>query len=285
MLCLHRLKWLLPAALLVLLLPGCGTPPSVQQPGAPAGSTGTPADSTPAPAGTPAATSLAGTQWILTGYGPAAEPLTPPEGARVTADFTADQVGGTAACNSYCGSYTTDGQRLTIGALVQTEMACLRDDLMTLERVFLQALGGATAYAVDGDTLTIDYDGGVLRFTRSAPQATLPLEGTPWELTAFGTGESVSSLIAGSRITAEFTQGQVGGSTGCNEYGGSYSLQGTSITFGEIIATRRARAQEEFMAQEQAFLEALQTAKEATLDGRDLRIEHAGGTLYFTAAG
>lgn len=284
MFCLRRLQWLLPAALLVLLLPACGNPPTASQPGAGSGGTSTPTDSTPAPAGTPATASLAGTQWVLTGYGPAAEPIALPEGARVTADFTGDQVGGTAACNSYSGSYTASDGSLTVGALVQTEMACLREDLMALERVFLQALGAATAYAVDGDTLTIDYDGGVLRFTRSAPQATLPLEGTPWELSAFGTGESVSSLITGSRITAEFTQGQVVGSTGCNEYGGSYSLQETAITFGEIVTTKVACA-EEIMAQERAFLEALQTAKEMKLEGRELRIEHAGGTLYFTAAG
>ncbi len=284
MLFMRRLRWLLPAALLVLLLPACGNPPPASQPGVGAGGTSTSTDSTAAPAATPAATSLAGTQWVLTGYGSAAEPLAPPEGAQVTAQFTGDQVQGTAACNSYSGSYTADDQRLTIGALMQTEMACLREDLMELERVFLQALGAARAYAVDGDTLTIDYDGGVLRFTRSAPQATLPLEGTPWDLNAFGTGGVVSSLIAGSRITAEFTQGRVGGSTGCNEYGGSYSVQETAITFGEIVATKRA-CTEEIMAQERAFLDALQTAKQATLEGRELRIEHAGGTLYFTAAG
>ena len=284
MVSLHRLQRLLPAALFVLLLTACGTPPTASQPGVGAGGTSIPTGSTPAPAATPAATSLAGTQWILTGYGPAAELIAPPEGAQVTAEFTGDQVGGTAACNSYSGSYTADGQRLTIGGLMQTEMACLREDLMALERVFVQALGAATTYAVDGDTLSIDYDGGVLRFTRSAPEATLPLEGTPWELTAFGAGESVSSLIAGSRITAEFTQGRVSGSTGCNEYGGSYSMQESAMTFGEIVTTKVACAQE-IMAQEQAFLEALQTATQATIEGGELRVEHAAGTLYFTAAG
>jgi heat shock protein HslJ len=112
-----------------------------------------------------------GTQWVLTGYGPAAQPVALPDGAQVTAEFTSDQVKGAAPCNSYGGGYSVDGKRLTVGQLVQTERACLREDLMALESTFLKALSAATSYTIDGDTLTIDYDGGVLRFSRSVPAA------------------------------------------------------------------------------------------------------------------
>ena len=282
MACLRRLQRLIPAALWLLLISACGDALVTPERGASVRGTSVADSSTPTSAGPTDAAPLAGTRWVLAGYGPVAQPRTLPAGAQVMAEFTADQVQGTAACNHYFGSYTVDGPHLTIRELGQTEAACLREDLMALERMYLQALNAATGYALAGDTLTIDYDGGVLTFARSMPPATLPLEGISWELTAFGTGQVVSSLFDESRITAEFTQGRISGSTGCNSYSGSYTVQETALAFGAIVATRRG-CTKELTAQERVFLEALRTAHQATRDGRELRIDHAAGTLYFTA--
>jgi putative lipoprotein len=42
-----------------------------------------------------------------------------------TIEFTADgQVSGSAACNTFSGTYTTDGSALTFGGLATTKIGC-----------------------------------------------------------------------------------------------------------------------------------------------------------------
>ncbi|MDX2228165.1 MAG: META domain-containing protein [Leptolyngbyaceae cyanobacterium bins.349] len=88
--------------------------------------------------------------------------------ADLTADFTGGRVSGSAGCNRYNGSYTTNGRQLKVGPLATTFKAC-EAGLMQQETMFLQALQGAQRYEVNPDGLQIFYRNeqgtGVLRFT------------------------------------------------------------------------------------------------------------------------
>lgn len=114
----------------------------------------------------------------------------------------------------------------------------------------------------------------------SAPPAA-SLDGTSWQLAAFESGGAGKPPMSGSRITAQFEQGKISGSSGCNTYGGAYTLSGSAISFKDIAQTMMACADEGLMQQEQVFGAALLSAKTYKLAGDALAIAYDGGTLRF----
>ena len=70
---------------------------------------------------------------------------------------------------------------------------------------------------------------------------------------------------------------QVGGYSGCNQFTGSVTVSGEGIAFGPIASTRRMCA--EGMRQEDAFLQALESAHRFEISGEDLAIENANGEV------
>lgn len=105
----------------------------------------------------------------------------------------------------------------------------------------------------------------------------LRLDGTRWVLETMN-GEAP---LAGTTITAEFSEGQVSGNSGCNSYFGSYTLEDSEFTVSELVWTEMACLEPEgLMDQEQRYLSILNNAtrleKEAnrltlrTPDGRGL---------------
>jgi len=64
-------------------------------------------------------------------------------------------------CNVCNSSYEVSGATITFGVMGCTRAACPPG---SLERDYLFALGSASTYQRPGDTLSLTYDGGVLRF-------------------------------------------------------------------------------------------------------------------------
>ena len=49
---------------------------------------------------------------------------------------------------------------------------------------------------------------------------------TGWQLVSLGPAGAETRVVAGTTVTAKFGQdGRVGGSTGCNNYGGAYEVR------------------------------------------------------------
>lgn len=149
---------------LIWLLAACGAAPS--------GSTGNTTPETAAsvtPAG-PSGAELEGTAWRLVEYGPADAQVAAMAEPAVTATFEAGgRFGGSGGCNSYGGTWTLDGQSLTLGEVAGTLMACADNAAMQQETVYFTALRSVTTAQVTGEELTLDYAGGRLRFARSQP--------------------------------------------------------------------------------------------------------------------
>ncbi len=96
-------------------------------------------------------TSLDGTAWVLTGYQGNA-----PIGNAPTLSFENGQASGSASCNSYGGGYTVKGNSLQVSALFRTEMYCMDPEgIMEQENAYLQLLGEADSFVLEGSTLTI----------------------------------------------------------------------------------------------------------------------------------
>lgn len=87
------------------------------------------------------------------------------------------------------------------------------------------------------------------------------LENSEWQLISFGPSGAELPVIEGSMLTLTLAgDGQAGGQGGCNRFGGSYQLQGDTIVFGELISTLMACVDAQVTQQEQAYLQALQSA-------------------------
>jgi heat shock protein HslJ len=92
------------------------------------------------------------------------------------------------------------------------------------------------------------------------PAAALP--GTSWTVTTIGGTGTVPQ-----QPTIAFTaDGTVSGTTGCNQYNGTYTVDGDKLTFSPLVSTRMACAEDAANAQEAAFTTALQGTATWSID-------------------
>jgi heat shock protein HslJ len=78
----------------------------------------------------------------------------------------------------------------------------------------------------------------------------------------------------------ENTEGGVSGSAGCNNFFGSYEVNGTDIAIGPLNSTRKAcGGPAGVMEQEQQFLSALETASTFQFVGERLGLRTETGAL------
>jgi len=91
---------------------------------------------------------LEGVQWEVTGYNNGRQAVVSPMvGTRLTLMFQDGQVSGGSGCNRFHGSFTAEGNALTIRPLATTRKVC-EDAILAQEREFLSALETATAWEI-----------------------------------------------------------------------------------------------------------------------------------------
>ena len=99
------------------------------------------------------------------------------------------------------------------------------------------------------------------------------LAGTNWRLASLGPPGSETDVVAGTTVTANFGEdGRVGGSTGCNSYGGTYEVRGDTLSIARLVSTRRACLDQNANEQERRFLVALEAANRFRLSSNRLTI-------------
>ncbi len=101
-------------------------------------------------------------KWTVTGYYTGTAVQSAIIGTTPTADFGAKEVTGGGGCNSFGGPYTTTGQKISIGPLTSTQVACADAAIQTQEDRYFAALALATTYRVTGNRLELfRADGGI----------------------------------------------------------------------------------------------------------------------------
>ncbi len=172
---------------------------------------------------------------------------------------------GSGGCNQFSSQYALNGDKVTFEGIRSTRRACAADDLNAQEQAYFAVLEAAANYTISGDHLmVIAQDGRMLRFASSASLAE-----TSWQL------ESIDGTAVSGTITLQFTdETTVSGSGGCNQYSGSYTVDGDAITFGELVSTERACMESGLMEQESAFYAALSTATRYELIDEQLIITY-----------
>jgi len=227
------------------------------------------------------APTLSGTTWELAQFAPVGQSalVAVPDQVQATAAFTADRISGSGGCNSFTGSYTTDGATIEIGPLATTLKACL-PLISDVEAAYLARLDEATSYAITDEALTMSNDAGevVLSYTKAVP---VTLAGSTWLATGINNGRGgVQSLVIDSTVTATFADdGTLSGDAGCNTYSGTYEVDGDSMTIGPLASTMMACADEEVTQQEAAYLAALSNVSTFSITGNSLELRDEAGAL------
>jgi heat shock protein HslJ len=112
--------------------------------------------------------------------------------------------------------------------------------------------------------------------------STATLEGTWWGLVTYagGNGET-ADVLPGTELTAQFLDGNVSGTAGCNNYFAKYQVDGDQLTVGVGGSTMMA-CPEPIMAQESAYLTALSASASYLIEGDQLMIAGADGKTLLT---
>jgi heat shock protein HslJ len=243
------------------------------------------ATTTPRPPGTgttPAsgALELEGVTWTLSDKTDLGVPLGDVD---VTARFLAGQVGGTSGCNQYRGTYVRNGDQLTIQPNVASTLIACPAPQSAVEAAYLKVLPTVATYAINDTTLTLSNAAGkvVLVYDHIAGEQILAGD---WEVTALRIPNAISSPVPGSTLTMSFKDGQVSGSSGCNTYSGSYTVNGDQLTFGPMATTRKACADQAVSDQETAFLAALEATASFSGTKSAVTLLAADGTITFNLA-
>jgi heat shock protein HslJ len=234
--------------------------------------------SKPTSATPPKGGDASGVEWILTGSTMNSVDFSK---SGITARFESGRISGFGGVNQYSGPCVlgADGS-VKIGPLISTQMAG-PPLLMKAETTYLGLLETANSYSVSGPTLTLVTPGATLTYEAAKPVA---LPGSKWDVTSYNNGkQAVVSVSLGSTLTLDFNaDGTVSGNSGVNTFNGPYKAGETSITIGPLASTLMAGSPE-LMAQETAYLQALQKATTWEAANGRLELRDASGAMQVNA--
>ncbi|MCU0520762.1 MAG: META domain-containing protein [Anaerolineae bacterium] len=103
-----------------------------------------------------------------------------------------------------------------------------------------------------------------------SPATSVGLDGTQWNVIAID-GETVNAKGQG---TLDFADGQVSGTAFCNSFGGSYNIEGDTLTLGQLVSTLMAC---EDMGPETEYFAALAKVASYRMDGANLVLSDDSG--------
>lgn len=237
------------------------------------------------PAGAEAKNDGVDGDWVLV------EGVDVPNGSRVTMSVDGTTVGGTAACNSWGGEVTRDGDGFRVGQVGQTEMGC-EPAVMTAEADFLAAIQGADEATVEDGRLRVRGTGPDLVFERLAPVPTAAVVGTVWVLDGLVTGpgpDGAVSSVAGEPARLVLVEdGTLRASTGCRDFLGDWIENGDEILFPSFGQAPNSADEcpPELVDQENHVLSVLGDGFRAAVDGQRLTLVDGDlGLVYRTDAG
>lgn len=109
----------------------------------------------------------------------------------------------------------------------------------------------------------------VLAGSFAASSQTLP-EGK-WKLTSYSFKQKIAYPIDSLNVTMNVKDGRLGGRSGCNVYGGSFTIDEGKLKVGPVVSTMMA-CEEPAMSFERSYLGVLQAATEFTVEEETMTI-------------
>jgi heat shock protein HslJ len=227
-----------------------------------------------------AAAGIEGPTWSLTDVRGLDARLLPTGPRAVTAQFEGGRVSGFSGCNRFFGGYTLSQDRLVIGQLAGSMMAC-DDAAMQVEDAVKRALAGSFRPVLTGDRLSLMAEAGEAVLSFKAEPAPM-LEGLRSNITGFNNGrQAVVSPRLDTTISLSFAGGIVKGFSGCNTFHATYKTERNRIAVGPVSTTRRV-CDNAVMQQEREFLAALKSTTTWGFSGALLDMHRADGERTLT---
>ena len=221
---------------------------------------------------------LQGSDWALSVYfdndGNQLPAIT---GVVVTANINNAVISGNAGCNSYSADLQINESNLTVTTPVTTRKECAEPEgVMAQENQFLDNLVKTANYAIEGDTLVFrDKDGNPLLIFKARPQ--VELNNITWNLYAYGDTFHPQPVPDNVTVTLDVNkEGEVSGSSGCNNYAGKVTVDGDAATFELGAATQKA-CDPTTNAMETIYLGALAGVERAEVNQDQLILYYNGG--------
>jgi heat shock protein HslJ len=109
------------------------------------------------------------------------------------------------------------------------------------------------------------------------------LAGNQWELLRYGPADSLQTAVPGLTATLDFEENLFSGTTGCNRFGGSYTLRKQTIQISNLTGSTADCIGHLRQRQESQMLRLLQEATTFSLDTQ-LSISGPSGQLIFQPA-
>ena len=186
---------------------------------------------------------LDGRTFVSTAVTQGGEPfeLVPDTEIRLT--FTDGNLSASAGCNTIGGTYRLDGGTLVFEGGGMTEMGCdperhAQDDWLS------ELLGSRPSLSLAGNELGITAGDTVISLVdREIAEPDLPLIGPLWTVDSLFSGDAVSSLPDGAVATLQFADdGTLEINAGCNTGSGRYTVDGSTMSLGDVVLTDMACA-------------------------------------------
>ncbi|MFD8111910.1 META domain-containing protein [Streptomyces microflavus] len=200
-----------------------------------------------------------------------------PAGSRLEIDPKGRAKAG-FGCNHISADARVEGDRITFGKPVSTQMAC-DETTEKAEKAALAAMDGEVTAKLSGEKLTLTTEGGdTIALSEEKPAG---LVGTRWAVNTLLSGETATSVPADlpKERVPHLTFGEDGtvhGNSGCNSFHGKAAVKGSTIDFGPPAGTRKMCPEAE-MEVERAVLAALDGPATYTIKGSTLTVTSKDG--------
>lgn len=220
-------------------------------------------------------TQLEAEEWVLDA-GDSSVDL--PDGASATLNVDGELATGVGPCNSYTGAFVLDGDSVEIGPLAGTLIAC-EPSLMEAQDAFISALEAAETVEMPGGRLLLTGPDDV-RLAFDAVDRYEALVGE-WDVVNLATPDAVTGPIDGTEPTVSFADdGTVSATTGCNQGGGDWQLEGDALDIGPLASTfRTCDSPQGIMDQEASLFQALEDTAQMSVTGETLTLLREDGTI------
>ena len=202
------------------------------------------------------------TSWELSKIQQKNKILSIPKGTNITINFSKDGINGHSAVNKYFGNYKISNDNISISGIGATEMAGSQE-LMNIERKFFDILQSSPKISYDKETLTLSNNKGEI-WTFKVLTLEKKLHNTDWRLINMAGKNMKLQMKNEEQITLSFTENEINGNAGINNYFGSYKISNDNISIQGIGATEMA-GPDNLMRIEGEYLALLENVKKIKL--------------------
>jgi heat shock protein HslJ len=213
--------------------------------------------------------------------------ITLADGAVLRISFDDGRISVSGGCNGMGGDVTFEGDAMTVGPMMSTQMAC-DQPLMDQDSAVQAFLTAGTTVSVDGDTLVLTgtltgSEATITLLDREVADPDRPLADTAWTVTGVISSDAISSGWGSAVATLTIVDGQAQVNTGCNTGFATVTVDEAAgtIAFGPLALTKMM-CDDDAMRLEQEVSRVLTGTATYSIEAGSLTLMNGTDGLQFT---